>query len=125
MFFLRKQEVLEIQHRLIEEFGGIHGIRDEGLLDSALSAPENRLHYEGANVATCAATYAYHLTQAHAFLDGNKRLGAAASEIFAAINGRHSIATNEEVVELFLSIAAGSVSRHEVEAAFERWLKSA
>jgi death on curing protein len=70
MLFLRKQEVLEIQHRLIEQFGGTHGIRDEGLLDSALSAPENRLHYENANLATCAATYAYHLTQAHAFLDG-------------------------------------------------------
>lgn len=124
MLFLRKQEVLEIQQRLIDQFGGIHGIRDEGLLDSALSAPENRLRYENANLATCAATYAYHLTQAHAFLDGNKRIGAAVSEIFVALNGHRLSATNEEIVELFLSIAAGSTSRPDVEAAFERWLKT-
>jgi Fic/DOC family len=49
------------------------GLRDEALLESALTAARNRHHYEMADVVSCAATYAYHLTQAHAFLDGNKR----------------------------------------------------
>ena len=67
--FLRKQEVIDIHRGLIEAFGGIHGLRDEGALESALAAAENREHYENANLATCAATYAYHLTNAHAFID--------------------------------------------------------
>ena len=66
MIFLRKQEVIDIQDRLIEEFGGSHGLRDEGALESALSAVENRAFYENAAVAVCAATYAYHLLPAAA-----------------------------------------------------------
>lgn len=56
---------------------------------------------------TKAATYAYHLTQAHAFFDGNKRVAAAVSEIFLDINEAHLNATNDQVVALFLDIAAG------------------
>ena len=56
MLFPNKDEVLEIRRKLLEQFGGSPGIRDEGLLDSALSATANRQHYEGADLATCAAT---------------------------------------------------------------------
>lgn len=119
--FLRKQEVLGIHARLIEAFGGTHGLRDEGALESALVAVENREHYENANLAACAATYAYHLTQAHAFVDGNKRVAAAISEIFLEINGAHLNATNEQVVELFMGVAAGRLSRSEVEHFFQQW----
>ncbi len=73
MLFLYKTEVIDIHERLIEEFGGINGLRDEGALESALSSVENRAYYENADILICAATYAYHLTQAHAFIDGNKR----------------------------------------------------
>ena len=72
MIFLRKKEVIDIQSRLIEEFGGPQGLRDEGTLESALAAAENRALYENADLAVCAATYAYHLTQAHSFIDWNK-----------------------------------------------------
>ena len=65
--FLSKDEVLEIHRRNIEEFGGIHGLRDENAFESALMAAQNRAHYEGAGLAVCAATYAFHLSQAHAF----------------------------------------------------------
>ncbi len=65
--FLTKEEVLHLQEQGIEEFGGSHGLRDEGALESALLAAENRAYYEDAGLAVCAATYAYHLTQAHAF----------------------------------------------------------
>jgi death-on-curing protein len=98
MLFPRKEEVLEIHSKLIEQFGGLPGIRDEGLLDSALLAPANRQHYEGADLATCAATYAFHLTRNHAFVDGNKRVGAAVAEIFVRLNGSTLAASNDEIV---------------------------
>lgn len=119
--FPRKQEVLDIHARLVEEFGGAHGLRDEGALESALAAAENRRHYENADLAVCAATYAYHLAQAHAFADGNKRVAAAVSEIFLEINGARLNASNEQVVRLFMDVAAGKASRAEVEQLFRRW----
>lgn len=78
MLFMHKEEVLEIHLKLLEQFGGLPGLRDEGLLDSALLSAANRQHYEGADLATCAATYAFHLTRNHPFVDGNKRVDAAA-----------------------------------------------
>jgi death-on-curing protein len=122
--FPRKQEVLDIHARLIEEFGGSYGLRDEGALESALVAAENREYYENTELATCAATYAYHLTQAHAFIDGNKRIAAAVSEIFLEINGARLNATNEQIVGLFLDIAAGNLSRDEVEKFFLQRIES-
>jgi death-on-curing protein len=121
--FPRKQEVLDIHARLIDEFGGSYGLRDEGSLESALAAAENREYYESTDLATCAATYAYHLSQAHAFVDGNKRIAAAVSEIFLETNGAHLRATNEQIVRLFLDIAAGNLSREEVERFFLSWVE--
>ena len=121
--FPRKQEALEIHARLIEEFGGSHGLRDEGALESALAAAENREYYEGADLAACAATYAYHLSQAHAFFDGNKRIAAAISEIFLEINGASLNATNEQIISLFLDIAAGHLSRGQVEQFFLQYVE--
>ena len=118
MLFLRKQEVLEIHARLIEEFGGSHGLRDEGALESALTAAENRAHYASADVTTCAAVYAFHISQAHAFLDGNKRVAAAVAEIFLEVNGSHLNATNDEIFLLFLRVASGEFSREAVEDFF-------
>jgi death-on-curing protein len=119
--FLRKQEVIDIHRGLIEAFGGIHGLRDEGALESALAAAENREHYENANLATCAATYAYHLTNAHAFIDGNKRIAAATAEIFLQLNDAQLSATSQQIVSLFLDIAAGRLSRDEVQEFFARF----
>jgi death-on-curing protein len=120
--FPRKDEVLELHARVLEEFGGTRGLRDEGALESALAAAENREHYEQADLATCAATYAFHLSQAHTFVDGNKRVAFAVSEVFLKINGAELTATNEQLMELFLKIAAGELSRDEVEELFKRWI---
>jgi death-on-curing protein len=122
MLFLRQAEIIEIQKKLIEEFGGTHGLRDEGALESALTAVYHRAYYENAEISICAATYAYHLTQAHAFIDGNKRIAAAASEIFLEINKVKLNATNDQIVDLFLGIAAGELSRSEVEQRFLQWV---
>jgi death-on-curing protein len=62
--------------------------------------------------------YAYHLTQVHAFLDGNKRLAAAVAEIFLELNGAELRTTDEEIVTVFLAIATGQVSRQDVEQWF-------
>lgn len=124
LLFLRKPEVLDLHARMIEAFGGTHGLRDEGALESALAAAENREYYENADLATCAATYAYHLSQAHAFIDGNKRIAAAVSEIFLEINGSCLNSTNEQIVSLFLDIAAGNSSRDAVEQFFQQHVES-
>jgi len=116
--FPDKLDVLAIHARLIAETGGSMGLRDEGALESALAAAENRQHYEQADLIACAATYAYHLSQAHAFIDGNKRIAAAVSETFLEVNGARLEMTNEQIVELFLSIAAGRLNRDEVDKVF-------
>ena len=115
MKFPDKLDVLTAHARLMEETGGRTGIRDEGLLESALAAAENRNSYADADLVACAATYAYHLTQAHAFLDGNKRIAAAVTETFLESNGSKLTMTDNEIVRLFLDIAAGLLSRDEID----------
>jgi death on curing protein len=115
MKFPDKLDALTVHARLISETGGIGGLRDAALLESALAAAENRYHYEAADVVQCAATYAYHLTQAHAFVDGNKRVAAAITETFLETNGSQLNMTNDEIVQLFLDIASGLLTRDQVE----------
>lgn len=122
MKFVDKTSALIIHHKLIERYGGIHGLRDEGALESAINAAENRYFYETEDLAKLAATYAYHLSQAHAFLDGNKRIAAAVAGVFLEINGAFLEATEDEVIELFLDIAASKLSREDVEEKFAKWL---
>jgi death-on-curing protein len=115
MRFPDKLDVLAVHARLIAETGGSTGIRDEGLFESALAAAENRFNYENADLVKCAATYAYHLTHAHAFVDGNKRLAAAITETFLMSNGGELLMDDDDVVGLFVDIAAGILTRDDVE----------
>ena len=115
MRFLERLDVLTVHARLIAETGGTTGLRDEALLESALAATINRHQYEAADGVGCAATYAYHLTQTHAFLDGNKRVAAAVTETFLETNGYELVMTNDEIVILFLAIPSSSLSREQVE----------
>jgi death on curing protein len=77
-----------------------------------------------ADLAACAATYAYHLTRAHAFVDGNKRIAAAVAETFLESNGTQLAMTDKEIVALFLDIAAGLLSRDEVEQLIRTKIKT-
>jgi death-on-curing protein len=122
MIFLNKRELIKIHKLLINSFGGTQGLLDNASLESAITAVINRAYYANANIAVCAAAYAYHITQAHAFIDGNKRIAAAASEIFIEINGKSLNATNDDIYKLFMSIASGKKSRDEVEKIFSEWL---
>jgi len=122
IIFLAKIKVIDYHARLIERFGGSHGLRDEGALESALAAAPNRRHYGDADVVRCAATYAYHLSQAHAFIDGNKRIAAAIMELSLNINQASLQASDDEVENLILGIAAGRITRDEVERTLSQWV---
>ena len=106
--------------RAIREFGGSGGIRDEGALESAIVAAEDRHWYEQADVIACAATYAYHLTMAHAFVDGNKRVAAAAARTFLLVNDVKIEASEDDLYDLFMGIAAGEIGRDDVDS----WLRT-
>lgn len=124
MIFLDKDLVLRIQLKIVETSGGAHGLRDEGGLESALNAAKNRFNYEDADVVVCAATYAFHLCKAHAFIDGNKRIAAAVAETFLILNNHEFAVTNDELADLFLRIAASEMSREEVEQFFAAHTKT-
>lgn len=105
---------------IVFETGGQLGLSDQGLLESAMKAAANRYYYEQADVTACAATYAYHLCMAHAFIDGNKRVTAAISETFLLLNGWQLELSNTEIVKTFLDIADGKLTRDLVEETFRR-----
>ena len=115
MIFLTKTEILKIHRRTLAEQGGSAGIRDEGVLESALLAPENRAFYQDGDVIACAATYAFHLMQAHAFVDGNKRVAAVATEVFLLVNGFLLKENDAKLESFYLEIASSEMMRDEAE----------
>ena len=115
MRFFSLEEILALHQLNIERFGGSPGLRDQGALESAVNAAENRAYYENADEIQCAATYGFHLCQAHAFVDGNKRIAAVACEGFLRLNGFDLQASNDELIETFLNIASSEMSRDQLE----------
>jgi death-on-curing protein len=116
VIFPTKDQIVATQARLIAEFGGDAGFLNESSLDSALAAAQQRAHYEGAGIAVRAATYRFHVTKAHAFVDGNKRVAAAAADVFPEMNGSHIDATDVEFHALSLAIASSAMTRDEIDA---------
>jgi death-on-curing protein len=114
--FLSQDEVLALHADQIERYGGGHGIRDTGLLESALAMP--RATFGGqwlhGSLHEKAAAYLYHLVQGHPFIDGNKRVGLMAMLAFLGLNSVRLDATEDELVELVLGVASGRVSKAEV-----------
>ncbi len=104
----------------VRQHGGSPGLRDEGLLESALERPINRFRYDpDSDLATIAAAYGYGLARNHPFVDGNKRVAFQAMYVFLGLNGLTVEAAETEVVRLVLSLAAGDVD----EAALAGWLR--
>lgn len=108
-FWLEREVVLAIQGALIARFGGLNGIRDEALLDSALQRPLQHHHYQQADLFDLAAVYAHALVKNHPFLDGNKRIGFMAAYTFLAANGQQLQAPEEQAVLMTLGLAAGEI----------------
>jgi death-on-curing protein len=100
--------------------GGATGIRDEGLLDSALARPENLAAYGNPDVFNCAAAYAFGLAKNHPFIDGNKRAGFLGAGMFLRLNGHRLSATQKDATLTMLALAAGEIT----EADYAAWLRS-
>lgn len=116
--FLTVDRVVAIQRRMIEEFGGDEGIRDHGLLESAVAMPAASFggEYLHDGIPAMAAAQLFHLCKNHAFVDGNKRVALAATEVFLLLNEWNLAATNNELEELTLAVAASEMSKDDLTA---------
>jgi len=114
--WLRPDVVLAIHNRQLAEHGGPPGVRDEGLLSSALTAPLNRWRYERASFPELAACYAFHLAGNHPFVDGNKRTAYVCMRLFLILNGLDLTATPEQRIRLMMDLSAGRLSFEELAA---------
>ena len=113
-----REDCLAMHEKLLERFGGLKGIRDEGLLESALNKPRHLFSYGKPTVFEMAASYAVGIVKNHPFLDGNKRTGFVAAALFVEANGFSFQATEEEAVLETLALAAGEST----EADYAAWL---
>ena len=102
----------------IAQHGGGEGIREAGLLESAMARPQNLALYGDPDICELAASYAFGIARNHPFVDGNKRTAAVVSETFLLLNGGHLQATDAEVVVAFVALAAGELSEDELTAWF-------
>lgn len=115
------REVIVAVHEMqLAEHGGLAGVRDAGLLDSALSRAPNLAAYGQPDAAALAAAYGWGPSRNHPFIDGNKRTGFVAAELFLNLNGHDLQATDADCVLTMFGVAAGEVS----EDAFAAWLRS-
>jgi death-on-curing protein len=116
----RLDAVLAMHGRQIAEHGGETGVRDVGLLESALACARNIASYEPeAEIARFAAAYAYGIARNHPFVDGNKRLSLVAPRTFIALNGYEFSATSGDKYLVFLGLAEGTLSEDEL----AEWLR--
>jgi death on curing protein len=122
--WINKALALAIHDRQLAEHGGSGGVRDEGMLDSALARPQQRHAYgdpppDLADLADLAASLAYGLARNHPFVDGNKRTAAVACEVFIVLNGAVLVADDQDLYPQYLGLAEGSIG----EAEFADWLR--
>ena len=108
--------VLAIHRRQLAEHGGLEGIRDKGLLQSALARPKNLLAYSESppDMASLAAAYAYGIVRNHPFMDGNKRTAYVVMRTFLKLNGYDIQASNEEKYQIWMALTAGTLSEEEL-----------
>ena len=117
--WIREDVVIAMHGEQIAEHGGSPGIRDAGLLSSALARPQNRVAYGKPSVFNLAAAYAFGLIQNHPFVDGNKRAGFLAAYVFLDLNGWELVASEADAVAAVMALATGEMD----EAGFSDWLK--
>ena len=117
--WLLRETVLAMQERLLAEFGGLSGVRDAGLLDSAMARPQQLSAYGQPSLFDLAAAYAYGLVRNHPFVDGNKRIAFTAAVVFLELNGRRFTASEAEAAVKTLALAARELN----EADYAAWLR--
>lgn len=108
--WIEQEAIVALHDRSLALHGGPSGIRDPGLLESALQRPLNRFHYEGeTDLAVLAATYTVGIASNHPFIDGNKRAAYQALILFLALNGSPLTADRVDAIETMLRVAAGEI----------------
>ncbi len=114
--FLAMDEVLALHSDQILRYGGSEGLRDPGLLSSAIAMPQASFggDFLHPTLFEMAAAYLFHLTQNHAFVDGNKRIGLAAALVFLHLNGQAVESPDDDLFSLVLRVANGAASKAEV-----------
>jgi death-on-curing protein len=116
--WLDREDCLAIHEMMLSQHGGLAGVRDLGLLESALSRPQHLYAYGRPTLAELAASYAAGIVLNHPFLDGNKRTGFLLAATFLELNGSEFTATEESVIEMTLGLAAGTLKQ----PAYAEWL---
>jgi death-on-curing protein len=117
--WILRETVLALHEQLLAEFGGSKGMRDEGLLNSALDRAENLFVYGQPALSELAAAYSFGLVKNHPFVDGNKRIGFAIAAVFLQLNGRMLVATEVDAVIQTLALAAGEIGEKD----YANWLE--
>jgi death-on-curing protein len=119
-FWIDREALLILHSMSLVEHGGLPGLRDEGLLDSALARPQNLISYApDTDIAALAASYAVGIARNHPFADGNKRAAFLSVGLFLGINGWKLAASPVETIQIMLGVAAGEFE----EDAFAQWLR--
>jgi death-on-curing protein len=117
--WLDVDEVIDMHAEQLAMFGGPEGVRDHGLLESAVLRPINQWHHGETDMAALAAAYGYGLAKNHAFVDGNKRIAFHAMMVFLRMNDISFAPDPGEATEIILALAAGEVS----EQSLTRWIR--
>ena len=115
-----RDTVFALQEQSLAQFGGMTGIRDEGMLDSALGRPQNLFAYGKPSLYDLAASYAFGIVKNHPFIDGNKRIAFLTAVLFLELNGRRFEAEEVDAAVRTLALAAGDIS----DAEYAMWLKA-
>ncbi len=113
------EQVIAVHSRQLRRFGGAPGLRDEGMLRSALERPVNKWQYEQAELPVLATAYAFGLAKNHAFVDGNKRIAFMTMVAFLRKNGIQFAPDQAVATRMFFALAAGEVS----EESLTRWIR--
>lgn len=117
--WLRRDVILAVDDEQLAEHGGAQGLRDGGLLDSALARPQHLLTYGDPDDAELAAAYAWGIARNHPFVDGNKRTALVAAELFLVLNGYELQADDADCVVTMLQVAAGEMAEDD----FAAWIR--
>jgi death on curing protein len=117
--WLTYDQVVAINSRQLRRFGGAAGLRDDGLLRSAIERPLNKWHYEQSELPELAAAYAFGLAKNHAFVDGNKRIAFMSMIVFLRKNDVRFAPDQAHATKIIMSLAAGEVS----EESLARWIR--
>lgn len=118
--FLQVDEVYRIHDRSLKEHGGGEGVINPGLVESAVASAQNTFHYAKGDVFYVAASYAYHIAEAQAFRDGNKRAAVASAMVFLAINGVYARPSREKLHQAMLDVANKKMSKADLAEIFRR-----